>query len=57
MGWGGIGLDASNVGGGDSAVGVVSEQVSSGFHDVNYGERANPSVHEGFIEVARWTGK
>ena len=39
------------MGGGDSAVGIALEQVSSGFDGTNYGERADPSVHEGFAEA------
>ena len=44
---GGIGLDASNVGRGDPVVGVATEQVSSGFDGAKYGEKVDPTVHEG----------
>ena len=37
---GGIELDAGNMGGGESAVGITSEQVRSGSGGTNYGERA-----------------
>ena len=33
-------------------VGIASEQLSSGFDGVNYGEQADLAVHEGFVEVA-----
>ena len=35
---GGIGLDASNMGGGELVVGIEQEQVSSGFDGMNYGD-------------------
>ena len=50
--WGSIGLDVGNMGRGESAVGIASEQVSSGFHGTNCSEWADPSVQEGFIETA-----
>ena len=50
--WGSIGLDVGNMGRGESAVGIASEQVSSGFDGTNHGEWADPSVHEGFTETA-----
>ena len=40
------------MGRGESTVGIMSEQVSSGFDCANYGEQADPSVHEGSIETA-----
>ena len=40
------------MGGGESAVGITSEQVSRGFDCTNYREWADPSVHEGFVETA-----
>ena len=33
--WGGIGIDARNMGGGESAIGIASEPVSNGFDDVS----------------------
>ena len=47
-----IGLDAGDMGGGESAIGIVLEQVSCGFDGTNHGEWANPSVHEGFAQTA-----
>ena len=44
--WGSIGLDAGNMGGGESTIGIASEQVSRGFDCTNHGEWADPSVHE-----------
>ena len=49
--WGSIGLDAGNMGGGESVVGIASKQVSSGFDGVNHSEWADPLAHEGFSET------
>ena len=49
---GGIGLDAGNMGRGASTVGIASERVNSRLDGVNYGEGADPSVHDGFVETA-----
>ena len=40
------------MGGGESGIGIASEQVSRCFDCTNHGEWANPSVHEGFAETA-----
>ena len=37
---GGIGLDASNMGGGESVVGIALEQGHGGSYGTNYDERA-----------------
>ena len=37
---GGIGLDAGNMGGGESVVGIASEQGRCGFDGTHFGERA-----------------
>ena len=50
--WGSIGVDAGNMGGGESAIGIASEQVRRGFDDANHGEWVDPSVHEGIDETA-----
>ena len=49
--WGSIELYAGNMVGGESDVGIASEQVSSGFDGANDGEWADPSMHEGFAET------
>ena len=42
----------SDMGGGESAIGIASDQVSRGFDGTNHGEWTEPSVHEGFAETA-----
>ena len=57
MGLGGIRLDASNMGGGKSTVGIALKQVHSGLDGTNYSERVDPLVHEGFTDTMPPTRK
>ena len=45
-------MDVGNMGGGESAVKIASEQVRNGLDGMNYNERAYLLVHEGFVETA-----